>query len=243
MKTGLAVYAFQNGRLAYNMGQIEKAMRAAQGKVDLLCFGEAFLQGFDCLCWQYEKDRNVALAQQDTAIAQLCSWTRQYGIDLLLGYIEREGERLYSSCIVLAAGRILHNYRRISQGWKEFSRTDAHYAEGETVRAFEYRGQSLMIALCGDLWDMPQRFQTEGLLIWPVYVNFSRDEWKRYADEYAAQAALAAEHALMVNSLSDDPPAHGGAYAFCRGQICSRLPLDQAGILVVDTDGGAGCIL
>lgn len=31
-------------------------MKAAQGKVGLLCFGETFLQGFDALSWEYEND-------------------------------------------------------------------------------------------------------------------------------------------------------------------------------------------
>ena len=43
--------------IAFNISQIEKALSAAQGRVDLLCFGEAFLQGFDSLSWDYETDK------------------------------------------------------------------------------------------------------------------------------------------------------------------------------------------
>lgn len=49
MKIGLASYKFINQDLSFNLSQIEKAMQAAQGSVDLLCFGETFLQGFDAL--------------------------------------------------------------------------------------------------------------------------------------------------------------------------------------------------
>lgn len=49
MRIGLASYRCENKNTEFNIGQIERAMREAQGKVELLCFGEAFLQGFDFL--------------------------------------------------------------------------------------------------------------------------------------------------------------------------------------------------
>ena len=45
LKIGLASYRFVNNDMRFNISQIEKGMKAAQGKADLLCFGEAFLQG------------------------------------------------------------------------------------------------------------------------------------------------------------------------------------------------------
>ena len=35
----------------------------------------------------------------------------QYGVSLITGYIERDREKLYSSCIVISEGEIVHNYR------------------------------------------------------------------------------------------------------------------------------------
>ena len=74
-------------------------------------------------------------------------------IDLLFGYVEREGDSLYSSCALMQKGQLLYNYRRVSQGWKHYWRTDHHYREGDTVEVFSYRGKRCAIALCGDLWD------------------------------------------------------------------------------------------
>lgn len=48
--------------MAFNMSQIERAMQEAAGKADLLCFVEAFLQGFDSLCWDYEIDKDMAVS-------------------------------------------------------------------------------------------------------------------------------------------------------------------------------------
>ncbi|MBR1757608.1 MAG: hypothetical protein IJ744_02620 [Lachnospiraceae bacterium] len=119
------------------MSQIECAMKHYTGKVDLLCFGEAFLQGFD--------------------------------------------------------------------------------------------------ALCGDLWEFPERFQTEHPLIWPVYVDYTVEEWNDVAlDEYAAQAALAAEDVLMINPIDEAPVNHGGVFHFHKGQIKGRIPFDEEDVLIVE---------
>ena len=235
MKIGLVSYRCANRDPAFNMSQIELAIKRCQGKADLLCFGEAFLQGFDSLCWDYDTDKAAALEQSSETIARLCGWTVQYGISLITGYIEKDREKLYSSCIVLSDGKIVHNYRRISKGWKEYSITDGHYCEGTDTRPFSLKGKEISIALCGDLWDFPEKFRTESLLIWPVYVNYAPEEWNSgVLDEYAAQSALAARNVLMVNPLDNDPVNHGGSFRFQDGQIAERLPFDEEGILIIN---------
>lgn len=119
-------------------------------------------------------------------------------------------------------------------GWKEYSITDEHYKEGVSAEAFLYHGQSFVIALCGDMWEFPERFKTDGLLIWPVYVNFELEEWAQYDKEYAEQAFLAAEKTLMINSISLDPRSHGGAFYFVDGEIEKALPYDLEDILVIE---------
>ena len=93
----------------------------------------------------------------------------------------------------------------------------------------------MTLALCGDLWDFPDRFRTEHLLIWPVYVNYPREEWENgVLDEYAAQAALTADDTLMINPIDHDPVNHGGSFLFHDGQTIDRIPFDEEGILFVD---------
>ena len=235
MRIGLASYRCKNKDIAFNLSQIERAMREAHGTADLLCFGEAFLQGFDALCWRYETDREMALEITSGPIRQLAQWTKQYHTALLTGYIERERERLYSSCLVLADGEVVHNYRRISRGWKECSKTDAHYAEGTETGPFRFQNKNITLSLCGDLWDFPERFKTGGLLIWPVYVNFSIREWEQgELADYARQASLAADSVLMVNPIDRDPENHGGAFFFKNGTIAGRIPFDREDILIVE---------
>ena len=85
MKIGLASYRCENRDMQFNIRQIERAMKETRGKVDLLCFGEAFLQGFDSLCWDYEKDRHMAVEQSSETILYLRKLTERYGQALLTG--------------------------------------------------------------------------------------------------------------------------------------------------------------
>lgn len=234
MKFGLASFEFRNNDIEFNLAQMERAMKAAQGNVELLCFGEAFLQGFDALSWVYENDKNIGISVDSEVMRRLCDMSRACVIDLLFGYIEKSGENLYSSCAVIESGKLVYNYRRISKGWKEYSIADEHYREGTDTDEFVYHNQNIKIALCGDLWEYPERFQTDGLLIWPVYVNFKLDEWSKYEIEYAEQAHLAARRTLMVNSISHEPASHGGAFYFADGEIKKKLDYDMESILIAE---------
>lgn len=242
MRIGLVSYECRNNDPAFNLSQIEKALRTAEGKADLLCFGEAFLQGFDCLSWSYEQDAETAAEQSSDLIGKLADLSVKYGTALLCGYIEKEADCLYSSCIVLSQGKIVHNYRRISKGWKECAKTDDHYCEGTTVESFRLHGMKMTIALCGDLWEFPERFITDGLLVWPVYVSYDVEEWENgILEEYAGQAGHAAGDTLMVNPI-DRPQNHGGSFRFLNGRVNSRIPFDREGILFVSVDDSQNLI-
>ena len=217
------------------MSQIKRAMKLFEGKAELLCFGEAFLQGFDALCWEYDTDQLTALDLSSETITRLRDWTVRYGVSLIMGYIEKDGEKLYSSCVALSNGEIIHNYRRISKGWKEYAITDGHYCEGSDTRPFTLNGRDISLTLCGDLWDFPDKFRTENLLIWPVYVNYTAEEWNSgILDEYAAQAALAAADVLMVNPLDNEPVNYGGSFHFHCGKVAASLAFGTEDILIVD---------
>lgn len=236
MKIGLVSYEFNNGKIEYNIKKIEKAIISANGKADLLCFGEAFLQGFDSLSWNYEIDKSIAITKESVTMEKLKKLSEKHKIDLGIGYIEREKEKIYSSFIVIEKGKIIHNYRRITKNWKEYSITDEHYCEGEISETFIYKNREFKIALCGDMWICPEKFKTNGILLWPVYCNFSKDEWENTEQyDYAKQSKLASDNVLLVNSITkDEPISVGGAYYFKNGKIEKSLELDKEDILFVE---------
>lgn len=236
VKVALVSARFVNRDTAHNQAQIERWMLSARDKgAELVCFGEAFLQGFDAPAWTFETDREIAVPLDAEPIRRLCARSAEWNVDVLFGFLERDGDALYSSCALLSQGRVAHLYRRVTRGWKEYWRTDDHYREGTTVVPFDWRGHKCLIALCGDLWDAPERFALgQKVLFWPVYIDYSEQEWAQGAkSEYAEQAAKVQSRVLMVNAVDEN--ALGGCFDFCCGQVRDELALGYGeGMLVVE---------
>lgn len=236
MKIALASARIVNRDLEYNLSQMERYMIEAQKKdADLVCFGETFLQGFDSLTWHFDSDKSIAISTNSKVFEQIQHLSVKYKIDVLFGYIELDGDSLYSSCALISSGKLHHNYRRISIGWKEYTQTDKHYQEGNAVEVFDYKGKKCAIGLCGDLWDYPERFNLgEDLLFWLVYVSYSVEEWEKDAKiEYAEQGAKCCKNTLYINSVCDDD-ALGGVAFFGNGAVKKELPINNDGILIVE---------
>ncbi len=233
MKIGLVSYEFKNNDIEFNISQIEKALKNAHS-IDLLCFGEAFLQGFDAFSWNYENDKKIAISKDSVLMQRIEKLSKKYSIDLLLGYLEKDEDSLYSSCAVIINGKLQYNYRRISIGWKEYTITDHHYKEGNEVVHFDYKNHHICIALCGDMWEKPENFKCDDILIWPVYTDFSIEEWEDEEAEYAIQANIACKNTLMINSISKNPICHGGAFYFKDGKLKDKFAYDIEAILEVN---------
>lgn len=231
MKIGLASYECRMNDIGFNLKQIEKAIVESKD-ADLVCFGEAFLQGFAAVTSDYEMDIKMAVEQDSLPVAKIRELSLQYRKAVMVGYIEKDGPDIYSSYALIEGGSVIHNYRRISKNWKDYNITNGNYREGTDTSPFLFHGVEMTAALCGDLWIYPESFRCSGLLIWPVYVNFDLDE--NESGEYAKQAAMACGKALLVNPLSKEPISRGGAFFFENGKVKQSLGLDKEGVLVVE---------
>jgi len=235
MRIGLVSFLQKKGNVSYNLAKVEKAMKLMSGKDDLLVFGEAFLQGFDALSFDYEKDLEMALSTDSSVFQQICHYSGQYEIDVLIPFYEKEDGNIYSSAALIQEGDIRLVYRRMSKGWKDIKKCDKHYKEGKKPARFKYKGHPFTLALCGDLWECEKKYDREEFLLWMLYVNFSLEEWKNSEKEaYALQAGKCSDRALIVNSLSHKPDSAGGAFYAEFGRIRKSMPFDQEGILTVE---------
>lgn len=236
MKIALASAKVADKDISFNISQLDRYMQEAiKERADLICFGESFLQGFNALSWNFEEDKDMAVSTGSPIFEEICGLSRKHGIDVMFGYIEREGDILYSSCALIVDGKLYHNFRRISRGWKEYWKTDIHYREGDTVTVFDYRGKRCAIGLCGDLWDYPERFALgQDILFWPVYVSWTEEEWYGGGRaDYARQANLCCPNTLYVNSVCDGD-AFGGACWFADGAVKAELPIGHEGLLIAE---------
>lgn len=107
MKLALASVEFKNNDIPFNLRQIENYVKeSSKNSCDAICFGEAFLQGFDCLNFEYDYDINIAIGQDSDIMNQMKSFTTLYHIDIIIGYIEKENKDIYSSYSILSSGKI-----------------------------------------------------------------------------------------------------------------------------------------
>lgn len=244
----LAALGFYTHDVEYNQQKIIDTAKSYSGKADLLLFGESFLQGFECLSWDYEKDQNIALSQDSEIIQEIRKACKDYQIAISFGFIEKAENSLYTSQLTLGKqGETLQLFRRLSKGWKE-PIADKHYKEGEQISPFSFLGKTFAIGLCGDLWtdSIVEQFKNQKVdaILWPVYTDFNYQVWNSTEKlDYAKQAESIARHVLYVNSYCLDRAfianesielARGGAVYFRDGEIVQECPAGEEGGLLVE---------
>lgn len=244
MKIALASAPVKNRNIEFNLQAMIDAMNKASGQADVILFGESVLQGFDCLCWDYDTDKHMAVALTDAPILRMCEAAKQYSIAVSFGFIERIGDILHSSQIFTGSdGEIVAVFHRVSVGWKEFTLTDDHYREGQHFEKFCYGGKSFAIGLCGDLWTDGRPEEMKALnadvVLWPVWCDYNADEWNNsIKHEYAEQAALCGDCVLLVNPYCADAgetdAAAGGVAYFKQGRIAADMPSGNSGAIIVE---------
>ena len=241
MKIALASYEFRNRDVDFNLEQIFFGMgKAAAFECDLVCFGEAFLQGFDACHWNYAEDSSVGISLDNKRIDQIRAYAAEMDIAVSFGMIEKNRDELYCSYIFIAKkGDIIDVFKRNTIGWKEFVKTDQHYREGKGFAPFDYMGKRFVTALCGDLWEEENIAAIKGIekdiVLWPSYLNYSRQQWAKELPQFVAQAAKTGVTTLFISSHSHKPLALGGAFVFDQGKVVQSLELGSKGILIYDT--------
>ena len=243
MKILLAALGFKNRDICYNLNVILNTINNYSNNVDLLLFGEAFLQGFDSLYWDFNKDKEVAITKNDDKIKLIQENCKKNNVGISFGYYELVDDYIYSSQITIDKyGMIINNYRRVSIGWKE-KIADHHYIEGKEFVSFNYLDKNISIALCGDMWydENVEKIKNmnSDIVLWPVYCDYNAYEWNEQIKyEYAEQANKVASIVLLVNSFcldkENDDLAKGGCCYFKDGIIKDELPSGLEGIKIIE---------
>lgn len=243
MKIALAAVGFITNDTAYNLEKIKTSIEKYASEVDLILFGESFLQGFECLSWDYAKDVNIAVHQDSELINDIRAMCEINRVSVSFRYIEKDEDNLYSSQLTIDKnGETVDNFRRVSIGWKE-PIADFQYVEGKGFGQFTYIDKTVSVALCGDLWYEDNCIQMKNLdsdiVLWPVYTDFDSQEWNEsMKHEYAEQAEKCGDKVLYVNSYCLDQNsqgiARGGAALFSQGKIESEILAGIEGVLVVE---------
>ncbi len=242
MKITLAAIGFKTFDVQFNKNSILSSIKKYASTTDLILFGEAFLQGFNSLSWNFEIDRNIAITQSDEIIEEISKACYKYQIAVSFGYFELLNDKIYSSQITInKKGIIINNYRRVSIGWR-VKETDFHYIEGNNLEAFDLNGHKMAIGLCGDLWyeENIKKIASLGMeiVLWPVYTDFNYNKWNNFEKyDYAIQAKLLNVPVVYVNSFCLDSDeeniAKGGSALFINGNIIEEIPSGKEGFLTI----------
>lgn len=228
----------QREDIEFGFEQVQKyAEEAKNSGAELILFPEAFLQGFEGLCFDYQKDIQVAISSRGQEMARIRDICRNCGIGVGLGYFETESGVIYSSYIVIdAEGRTVANYRRRSPGWKE-SYANADYREGKEWITFRIKDRVFGIVLCGDFWTeefLPEISVLEcDCMLWPVYVDFSVSDWEgEEYPEYLRQTEILGMPVAFVNAYVEDAErANGGAFLASKGKIKHECKMGKPALL------------
>ena len=244
MRIALAALGFINGDIRFNANVVLDTLDKMEGRADFVIFGETFLQGFDGLTWEYEKDLEIALSLDDPIIQKIQEKASQTHVALSLGLFELFEGKIYDTQIAIdKSGDIIHVYRRISASWKESFVKDPRYAEGDSFSAFRFMDKTFLVALCGDLWyeDILEKANNveSDYLIWPVYLDYNSERWnneEKYA--YRDQAALLSRPTFLVNCYCRDKEdisyySKGGACFFDHGEIIKDIPSGEDNVLLL----------
>lgn len=240
MKLGLASKEFVNGNIKRNVNTIIKTMKQ-NNDLDLILFPEAFIHGFDGLTFDYTIDKHRALSKDSPIFENLKDYCNKLSLGLGFGYIELDGDNLYSSFMVIGKnGECVDNYKRISPGWKE-EFADHHYAEGDDFHTFVFDEKTFVTAICGDLWyneniEILHKLNYD-FVLWPNYNSYSKKLWENQEKkEYAIRAKMIGKNVFWFNSHnnSENDKANGGAIYFKEGEIYKELPMKQKDILIFD---------
>lgn len=124
--------------------------RAEAEATDLIIFPEMVLTGYP------PEDLVFKAVFQDAAmqaIEQICKVSEGLKTAILVSGLWREGGELFNAAFLIEKGKVLHQqYKRDLPNYGVFDEKRI-FAKGDKPRPFEWRGLSLGLFICSDIWN------------------------------------------------------------------------------------------
>ncbi|MFI3154776.1 MAG: NAD+ synthase [Methylococcaceae bacterium] len=149
LKIALAQTNFLVGNIAANVDNIALAAIHARDELgaDMIVFPELTITGYpaeDLLL------RSDFISTANNALYQLAD--RVAGIALVVGFPERDGDKLYNSAAVLHQGAILACYRKRALPNYGVFDEQRYFTAGNQPCVFELNGTFIGLTICEDVW-------------------------------------------------------------------------------------------
>lgn len=222
---------------------IDLATRAEDEGARLLCFPEAFLQGY--LTDEVSAQRvGMDLSSPDfEAILHRLSKTRPM---IVMGMIEAENGRLFNTALVTERGIIIGRYRKIHllDGERAF---DA----GTDTPIFDVDGLRFGINICSDtnFPEAARKVANHGasLIVCPANNMMRREKAEAFRDVHNIVRGDRCREAGLWLVSADVTGEREGRVAWGptailnpKGQVVAQLPLEEPGLLIFDVPASSG---
>lgn len=219
---------------AYMLDVVREAM--AQ-RVDLVCFPEGFLQGY---LTDPDAARRVAMEIASPPFHALLQGLPADAPTIVLGMIEREGDALFNSAVVIHHSGVIGRYRKrhLLPGERAFS-------AGSESLVFPVKGAIVGINICHDT-NFPSAASGvaelgASLIVCPANNMMKRDRSERFKDVHSAVRAERCRETGLWLLSADVTGEREGRVSFGPtalfdpgGEVVDQLPLGRPGLLVSD---------
>lgn len=243
MKLGLCAEYSEDRNFSENLKRMRNRVREAKTRgAELIFFGEAFLQGFEAMTFDYKEDIDFAFGIHGAEIAELRAVASEYGVGIGAGFYENFKGAIYSSYLVVdERGMSILHYRRRSRGWKIPSAC-ADYREGTEFCSATFHGKRFGLMICGDFWEDGLLSDLVGMedevdfFVWPVHCDYSVERWEKTERAlYRERSAILGKPVLYCNNMrAEEEAAKGGAYHWHFGREIASLSAGKPGVLIVE---------
>lgn len=219
------------------------AAEAEAAGARLLCFPEGYLQGYVV---DGPTAGRLAIPLDGPVFADVIARLGRFALTVVLGVIERDGDRLYNTAAVLSGGRLFGRYRK-----RHLLPGETAFAPGTETPVFDTDSLCFGIAICFDsnFPEAARRVADQGATLLVCCANNMLPEAKAEAFRAvhnAARGERCRETGLWLIS-SDVTGRRDGRVGWGptavldpTGVVVAQLPLDAPGLLVYDLPVGAG---
>lgn len=152
------------------------ATEAQSEGADLVCFPECYLQGY---LFDKGEAADLALDLESEEFAEVLNSLAYLDLTIVFGLIERSGELLHNTAVVVKQGRLLGAYRKM-----QLLPGESVFLPGDGYPVFEIQGVVFGINICNDL-NFPESAQAvadqgASLLVCPCNNMMGLENAKRW---------------------------------------------------------------
>lgn len=147
IKIGAAQFEARDADKAYNIGRIDAlTQRAVAGGAEIVAFHECCISGYTFL-QTLSRSGLVELAEPvpgGPSTERLIGIARKYGVPLLAGLVEIDGDTLYNTCVCVTPDGFVAKHRKLH------AFINAFIASGDRFTVFDLCGCKVGILICYD---------------------------------------------------------------------------------------------